>query len=456
MSRIIFMCFVLFTLVQWTSKSFARESGRPGQDYALFFANDDYSANPKFADLRNPVRDVQAISDELQQMYGFSTAVHRNKTKQEIYNILQRWQQKHFSGDDQLFIFFSGHGTFNDFEKTGYFIPRGSGSDYGDYIDLTKLGNIVTEIDCPHILLAIDACYSGTIDQEIAFKGFGGRPATQKAQRDVLIQRQLRNKSRLLITSGGKERTPDGQNHSPFAGAILKGLKNAYSNGDGLLIFPDLIGQLECVNPRPHRGELMGHNAGGFVFVAQNGQHMTSSRPVKEASPGGSAQLTEDFGQIASIVVDQDGNSYPFRRMKDGKYWLTKNLNVEVRDSYCYEKDPGNCQKYGRLYTWEAAKEACAALGAGWRLPTSEEWHQLSEGISADKTTANDVMIILRGGFRDPAGGFGGVESEGCYWSSSLANNGTAWFYSLFYDRNYLTRDQEMPDHGHSVRCVRD
>ncbi len=62
-----------------------------------------------------------------------------------------------------------------------------------------------------------------------------------------------------------------------------------------------------------------------------------------------------------------------------GLTWMTKNLNYELPDSWCYDNDPANCAEYGRLYTWEAAKKACQSLGNGWRLPTDQEWRDLAK-----------------------------------------------------------------------------
>ncbi len=245
---------------------------RTGKDYALFFANDDYRSNPDFGNLKNPVTDAQAIAKELEEMYGFSTRVYKNYNKQQMYKILEQWQSRSFGKQDQLFVFFSGHGTFWEFTKNGYFIPNSRNTDYSSYIALPDLGNIVTQIPCPHILLAVDACYSGTIDQAIAFRGpeFRRPKQNKNTERNRLIYQQLRNTSRLLITSGGKQRTPDGKNHSPFAKAILTKLRATYSYGDGLCTFMDLLSQLERVSPTPHQGELAAHEQGGFVFVAKD------------------------------------------------------------------------------------------------------------------------------------------------------------------------------------------
>lgn len=56
-------------------------------------------------------------------------------------------------------------------------------------------------------------------------------------------------------------------------------------------------------------------------------------------------------------------------------------------------------------YTWREAKKACAKLGAGWRLPTKEELHEMYEK-------------------RDMVGGF----TPFYYWSSTEFDSSSAWF----------------------------
>lgn len=247
---------------------------RQGTNYALFFAVDDYASSSEFGNLKNPVKDANALAKELREMYDFETKVYPNYTQKQIYDVLRIWQNRQFQPEDQLFVFFSGHGDFDDFTSKGYYVARGS-RQRGDaaYIDLSTLGNIITKIPCKHTLLAIDACYSGTIDQEIALKGktFKRPSDNQQSEKNRLIQNQLRNKTRLLITSGGKQRTRDGVNHSPFTEALLRGLRDAYTYRDGLFLYSDLLSELERLSPTPHEGELVGHEQGGFVFVSNQG-----------------------------------------------------------------------------------------------------------------------------------------------------------------------------------------
>ena len=37
------------------------------------------------------------------------------------------------------------------------------------------------------------------------------------------------------------------------------------------------------------------------------------------------------------------------------RVWMSENYNQEVPGSWCYDNNPENCKKYGRLYTYEAA-----------------------------------------------------------------------------------------------------
>lgn len=434
---------------------------RPGKDYALFFANDDYNVNPHFRNLKNPVKDAKAIEKELKEVFGFQTRIFSNYSKGQIYQKLEEWQQKTFLEDAQLFVFFTGHGIFNELETKGYFVPNVKDADYGHYIDLTSLGNIITKIPCKHILLAIDACYSGTIDEEIAFKGGKfKRPGTEEGDRANMIHQQLRNKTRLLITSGGKKRTPDGEDHSPFTNAILSGLRSAYVNGEQLFLWTDLLAQLERVSPIPHQGHLRGHEDGGFVFVVE-----------------------QPNDKKADFFKDRDGNTYPFQRMEDGKVWMTKNLNIDIGGSYCYNNDLNNCDQYGRLYIWESAKEGCAALGNGWRLPTDEEWRKLmqaygkypaNEGYEKEWDRKSSFKNLTQGGTTSFDGAFGGIvykngvfrdlNNKGYYWSATerlrdrtYGNPFTEAYIYIFDNFEFRTLridlDREL---GISVRCIKD
>jgi hypothetical protein len=69
-------------------------------------------------------------------------------------------------------------------------------------------------------------------------------------------------------------------------------------------------------------------------------------------------QVELKIGDIGSF--DHEGTSYTWKVMEDGKKWLSRNLNVRVDDSWCYNNDADNCAAYGRLYTWKALQKMLA------------------------------------------------------------------------------------------------
>jgi len=181
--------------------------------------------------------------------------------------------------------------------------------------------------------------------------------------------------------------------------------------------------------------------------------------PVRVSAQGQSARGT-------------GGKTAASRRMADGKEWTTANLNVNTPPSYCYEDAERNCDRYGRLYTWESAQRACQSLGDGWRLPTDDEWLKLATqygGLgndSADKGKASYTALIsggrsgfhaVLGGMRERDGTYSRLEAHGFYWTASENNPATAPFYNFGKGSSALYRQAEgEKQRAISARCVKD
>jgi uncharacterized protein (TIGR02145 family) len=161
------------------------------------------------------------------------------------------------------------------------------------------------------------------------------------------------------------------------------------------------------------------------------------------------------------------------RRMPDGKRWTTDNLKVNAPQSYCYDDAELNCRRYGRLYTWDAAQRGCHSLGAGWRLPTDDEWRRLARhygGVHDDaedggKAAYHALLIGGPSGFNALLGGgrmaddqqYARLDAHGFYWTASETDPLHAWFYNFGKGGQALYRQKE----GHkqmavSVRCIRE
>ena len=93
-----------------------------------------------------------------------------------------------------------------------------------------------------------------------------------------------------------------------------------------------------------------------------------------KTSKSGKAKTAKVAKLKKSEVTDShDKQKYRTVKIAD-REWFADNLNLNVPNSYCYAEDENNCMAYGRLYTWEAAIQACPA---GYRLPTDEDFESL-------------------------------------------------------------------------------
>jgi uncharacterized protein (TIGR02145 family) len=153
--------------------------------------------------------------------------------------------------------------------------------------------------------------------------------------------------------------------------------------------------------------------------------------------------------------------------------WTTKNINIETPDSWCYRDSASYCAKYGRLYTWEAAKSACRSMGGGWRLPDTADWNKLvtyAGGLSTAGTKlkaksgwynngngTDDVgFSALPGGFRYSDGSFSGAGDGGYWWSATEYGSGGAYRRGMDCNLDYVSEYNIVKSYGFSVRCVQD
>ena len=241
-------------------------------DYALLFAINEYD---EWDDLSNPVFDVQTIKQELETSYGFKTEVVINATQADIMEKLREYVTKSYEKDDQLFIFFAGHGQFDEVFSEGYLVGADSKLiDPGktSYIAHSTLRNIVNNIPSNHIFISLDACFGGTFDPMLAKTGSRGvRADYNDITRSEFIARRLRYKTRQYVTSGGKEYVADGipGSHSPYARKFLQALRG-YGGQDKILTLQEIRGYLSNLKMEPHAGEFGDNEPGSdFVFVAR-------------------------------------------------------------------------------------------------------------------------------------------------------------------------------------------
>lgn len=240
-------------------------------DYALIFATDQYD---NWSDLVNPIFDSRTIADELRKTYGFKVEMIENATQSEMLKKIREYGEKKYQPLDQLFIFFAGHGTYDQTFGEGFVVTRESllnDEAKTTYLSHNRLRSIANNIPCEHVFLAMDVCFGGTFDQALASSRGAEEEVYREQNQSEFITRKLTYKTRKFLTSGGKTYVSDGipGKHSPFAKSFIDALRSR-GGRDGILTLPELFTYVEKLKIQPRFGEF-GDNAPGsdFIFVAR-------------------------------------------------------------------------------------------------------------------------------------------------------------------------------------------
>ena len=236
-------------------------------DYGLVFATDNYD---NWSDLVNPVFDSRTIGEELKKTYKFKVEIVENATQAEVLKKLREYGEKQYKPLDQLFIFFAGHGTYDQTFGEGFVVTKESMlNDEGKttYLSHNRLRSIINNVPCEHIFLAMDVCFGGTFDAALASaRGQDDEVYKEQSQAEFLT-RKLLYKTRKYLTSGGKTYVSDGiaGQHSPFAKSFLEALASQ-GGKDGILTIQEIYSFVEKLKNPPRLGDF-GDNAPGSDFL---------------------------------------------------------------------------------------------------------------------------------------------------------------------------------------------
>ena len=244
----------------------------------------------------------------------------------------------------------------------------------------------------------------------------------------------------------------------------------------------------------------------------------TNSEPLEISSNSSS----ESDVVTGTLTDSRDGQTY--RTVKIcGQVWMAENLNYAYTgvpykfDSYtsdstswCYDNDPANCAKYGRLYTWAAAMDSvgewstngkgcgldntCSVASAGsatlvrgicpkgWHLPSNDEWKALIVAVdgSITKYTSSNTagsklksqtgwtacsgitnedafgFSALPAGYRGNGGDYYSEGNDARFWSSTVPGSDYAYFMELYFYIDSASLYNNYKCNGFSVRCVKD
>ncbi len=210
----------------------------------------------------------------------------------------------------------------------------------------------------------------------------------------------------------------------------------------------------------------------GSDFSTRPSDGSSSSR-AKSSSSGKSSDSvvgckteTEDNCEYGELADDRDGQIYKTVKIGD-QWWMAENLNYETDSSFCYKDSAEFCEKYGRLYTWDAVVDVCPD---GWHLPSKVEWETLFDAVGG-RATAGKMLKSTSGGKGTDAFGFsalpagyrvkgGGYLYEGkdVMFQSTTKGDYDVYYAYLDFNADYAAgmATDDYVSYGFSVRCVKD
>lgn len=191
---------------------------------------------------------------------------------------------------------------------------------------------------------------------------------------------------------------------------------------------------------------------------------------------GSAACRHSQDGAPPAFVKDVDGNTYP-TVVSGAQVWLGANLRAAHTASgaplptFAPDDNPDNIPLFGRLYTWEAARQACPV---GWRLPSDDDWSRLEASLGraagsllrhpmpSTSTPAATPAIPLAtlsfppAGYHNEEGFESFFGSRAVLWTATPQDDHFVWSRVITSAPPYLRRAPQHPQYAFSVRCILD
>jgi len=231
--------------------------------YALIIGVSEYedSAIPDLGGI--PVNDASKLAEILIKDYTFeegNVEIIKNATRRDILVSLDNLA-RNLTDEDNLLIFYAGHGYYEEENDIGYWLPSDAEKDFTpNWIYNNNIVDLLKKIKAKHTLLISDACFSGSI--------FRGRDATFMKDAQKVYKNMYKLKSRNAMTSGALKTVP---NKSIFFEYFYKTLSN---NVNPYISSRELFNKVQksvgnLTDNIPQWGDIpgIGDEGGDFVFI---------------------------------------------------------------------------------------------------------------------------------------------------------------------------------------------
>lgn len=205
-------------------------------------------------------------------------------------------------------------------------------------------------------------------------------------------------------------------------------------------------------------------------FDAESSSSSKKSDDKKNSSSSRKKQSSSSKQVVVASIED-----YEFVEI-NSQCWMKRDLDVFVEGSMCYNDDPANCERYGRLYTWAQAmaideKYNSEELGEislpyqgicpeGTHLPSYKEWTRLFDFVNEHPKYKSYFMNQM-GGAYDYHEYYRSLEKESLFWSSTeyVITDSTdkyefAWLWA-FHKDSVTVSDNGHKITGAYIRCIK-
>ncbi|MFC2111788.1 caspase domain-containing protein [Bacteroidota bacterium] len=231
-----------------------------GEYYGLIIGIDNYN-DPDLVDLDHPITDATLLYSTLIGNYMFepeNLILLKDPTRADIIENLDILSYR-LTENDNLLIFYAGHGYWDERKETGYWLPADAEQFSSvNWIRNSTIQGFVDDINTRHTLLISDACFAGSI--------FKTRGAFQDAS--IAVNKLYSLSSRKAMTSGTLKEVPD---KSVFIEFFIKRLldnnKKYMSSGELFSSFREAV--LNNSPNTPQYGVIQdtGDEGGEFIFI---------------------------------------------------------------------------------------------------------------------------------------------------------------------------------------------
>ena len=244
-----------------------------GEYYAIVIGNNIYdNSKNSLANLKTAINDAETIGKLLEEKYGFKTEVIKNATLESINNTIKKYRSI-LTENDNLLIYYAGHGTVDSWTQEGYWLPvDAQDNNEWTWFDNRSLISLTKSLNAKHIIVIADSCFSGSLFSTVDYRS---AYTDDNLDLENVFFNMNRKKTRVAITSGNYEFVPDSINdsdHSPFATVLI----DILNNNNDVLPAGDLFSLVRTSLPKiskkqnPVYGEFdfeIHEKTGDFLFV---------------------------------------------------------------------------------------------------------------------------------------------------------------------------------------------